>query len=87
MKIRLKPPVHAGVRKKREFMGLAKGVQDAFISIYQREERRSLVDGKFEELIFASSTSPFPFVLLSFPLAPIVLLPGLRRGDDFVGIR
>lgn len=67
-------------------MGLAKGVQDAFISIYQREERKSLVDGKFEALIFAS-TSPFPFVLLSFPLAPIVLLPGLRRGDDFVGIR
>ena len=68
-------------------MGLAKGVQNAFISICQGEERKSLVDGKFEELIFASSTSPFPFVLLSFPLAPSVLLPGLRRGDDFVGVR
>lgn len=71
--------------KKTDFMGLAKGVQNGFISICQGEEVECLIDGKLEKLGSASSISPFPLSFLSFPLAPI-FSPGIRRGDDFVGI-
>lgn len=71
--------------KKTAFMGLAKGVQNGFISICQGEEVKSLVGGKLEKFVSASSISPLPFSFLSFPLAPIFLLPGIRKGDDFVG--
>ena len=74
------------LRKKTDFMGLAKGVQSGFISLRRGEEVKSLVDGKLEKFVSASSISPFPFSFLSFPLAPIFLLPGIGRGDDFVGI-
>ena len=71
--------------RKTDFMGLAKGVQNGFISICQGEEVKSLVGGKLEKFVSASSISPLPFSFLSFPLAPIFLLPGIRKGDDFVG--
>ena len=71
--------------RKTDFMGLAKGVQNGFISICQGEEVKSLVGGKLEKFVSASSISPLPFSFLSFPLAPIFLLPGIRKGDDFFG--
>ena len=47
--------------KKTDFMGLAKGVQNGFISICQGEEVKSLVGGKLEKFVSASSISPLPY--------------------------
>lgn len=61
-------------------------VQSAFISTCKEEGREGLVDGNPEKLVFASLTS-FPLAHLALLLGPIILPPGLRREDEFVGIK